>query len=56
MSELNICLLCYINYKSITLLIYVVPFIQTKEASFSKAEFKNNILTDIGATLSLFKI
>jgi hypothetical protein len=36
----------------------VEPLIQKKVrvASFSKEEFKNNILTDIGATLSLFKI
>ena len=34
------------------------PLVQKKirVASFSKEEFKNNILTDIGATLSLFKI
>ena len=36
----------------------VEPLIQKKVrvASFSKEEFKNNILTDIGVTLSLFKI
>lgn len=36
----------------------VEPLIQKKVrvASFSKEEFKNNILTDIGETLSLFKI
>jgi DNA-binding HxlR family transcriptional regulator len=36
----------------------VEPLIQKKVrvASFSKEEFNNNMLTDIGATLSLFKI